>query len=49
VQTYTGRTVRVEGEDGEMWADGDLLGPIPLTCEVVPRALQVAGATFSTK
>jgi diacylglycerol kinase (ATP) len=46
VQTYTGRTVRVEGEDGEMWADGDLLGPIPLTCEVVPRALQVAGATW---
>lgn len=46
VQTYTGRTVRVEGEDGEMWADGDLLGPIPLTCEVVPRALLVAGATW---
>jgi diacylglycerol kinase (ATP) len=46
VQTYTGRTVRVEGEDGEMWADGDLLGPIPLTCEAVPRALQVAGATW---
>ena len=28
-----------------MWADGDLLGPLPLTCEVVPGALRVAGAT----
>lgn len=46
VQTYSGRTVRVECEDGEMWADGDLLGPMPLTCEVVPGALQVAGATW---
>ena len=46
VTTYTGTSVRVEGEDCEMWADGDLLGPLPVTCEVVPRALQVAGARF---
>jgi diacylglycerol kinase (ATP) len=44
VATYTGRTVRVEGEDCQMWADGDLLGPLPVTCEVVPGALRVAGA-----
>ena len=50
VATYTGRTVVVEGRDVdggvvEMWADGDLLGPLPVTCEAVPGALQVAGAT----
>ncbi|MFP5321200.1 MAG: diacylglycerol/lipid kinase family protein [Acidimicrobiia bacterium] len=45
VSTYTGRVVSVEGEDCEMWADGDLLGPLPLTCEAVAGALQVAGAT----
>jgi diacylglycerol kinase (ATP) len=45
VTTYTGTTVRVEGEDCQMWADGDLLGPLPVTCEVVPGALRVAGAT----
>jgi diacylglycerol kinase (ATP) len=43
VSTYTGREVSVEGEDCEMWADGDLLGPLPLTCEAVPGALRVAG------
>ena len=45
VATYTGRQVTVEGEEGDMWADGDLLGPLPLTCEAVPGALRVAGAT----
>lgn len=50
VATYRGRTVVVEAADPEaavveMWADGDLLGPLPVTCEVVPGALQVAGAT----
>jgi len=44
VATYTGREVSVEGEDCDMWADGDLLGPLPLTCEAVSGALQVAGA-----
>ena len=46
VATYTGKTVRVEGEDCQMWADGDLLGPLPVTCEVVAGALRVAGARF---
>lgn len=45
VATYTGRVVTVEGEDGEMWADGDVLGPMPVTCEAVAGALRVAGAT----
>jgi len=45
VSTWTGRVVSVEGDEGDMWADGDLLGPLPLTCEAVPGALQVAGAT----
>ena len=45
VASYRGRVVTVAGEDAEMWADGDLLGPLPVTCEVVPGALAVAGAT----
>jgi len=44
VTTHTGREVTVEGEDCVMWADGDLLGALPVTCEAVPGALQVAGA-----
>lgn len=51
VATYRGRSVLVEATDPEadvvdMWADGDLLGPLPVTCEVVPGALRVAGAQF---
>ncbi len=50
VATYTGTEVVVEATDPEadvvqMWADGDLLGPLPVTCEIVPGALRVAGAT----
>lgn len=53
VATYVGTKVVVEAVEAveavaevvEMWADGDLLGPLPVTCEVVPGALQVAGAT----
>lgn len=45
VSTWTGRRVTVEGEACDMWADGDLLGPLPVTCEVEPAALRVAGAT----
>jgi diacylglycerol kinase (ATP) len=43
VATYTGHRVTVRGDD-TMWADGDELGPLPVTCEVVPGAVQVAGA-----
>ncbi len=53
VATYTGRSVVVEATDPEaeaaqMWADGDLLGPLPVTCEIVPCALRVAGATTNS-
>lgn len=44
VTTYRSATVRVEGDDVVMWADGDPLGPLPVTCEAVPGALRVAGA-----
>jgi diacylglycerol kinase (ATP) len=44
VATYTGRRVTVRGAD-VMWADGDELGPLPVTCEVVAGAVRVAGAT----
>ena len=43
VSVYTGRRVRVTGDD-TMWADGDELGPLPVTCEAVPGAVRVAGA-----
>ena len=46
VTSYRSRTVRVEGDDVVMWADGDPLGPLPVTCEAVPGALRVAGAAF---
>ena len=43
VATYRGRRVTVRGTD-LMWADGDELGPLPVTCEVVAGAVRVAGA-----
>ena len=46
VAVYAGRSVRVSSPDHEtMWADGDELGPLPITCEVVAGAVLVAGAT----
>ena len=45
VQVYAGRRVTVHGDD-VMWADGDELGPLPLTCEVVSGAVRVAGAVL---
>ena len=44
VATYRGRRITVRGVD-VMWADGDELGPLPVTCEVVAGAVRVAGAT----
>lgn len=35
------RTVRIESEGVIAYADGERLGPLPLTCECVPGALQV--------
>jgi diacylglycerol kinase (ATP) len=45
VAVYSGRRVDVTGEDVTMWADGDELGPLPVTCEVVAGAVRVAGAS----
>lgn len=45
VQVYTGRSVTVASPDEVlMWADGDELGALPVTCEAVAGAVQVAGA-----
>jgi diacylglycerol kinase (ATP) len=37
------RRVRVASDGIVGYADGERLGPLPLTCEVVPRALRVLG------
>ena len=48
VQVYSGRSVTVTSPDMvTMWADGDELGPLPVTCEAVQGALRVAGAKLS--
>lgn len=48
VHVHAGRTVTIAGGAGEvLWADGDELGPLPVTLEVAPGALLVAGATTS--
>lgn len=39
-----GETVTLDGADIEVWADGELLGPLPIRLEVVPASLLVAGA-----
>lgn len=45
VATYTCERVTVSCEtDVLMWADGDELGPLPVTCEAVGGAVLVAGA-----
>ena len=44
VAVYRGRRVTVSGDEDTMWADGDELGPLPVTCEAVPGAVRVAGA-----
>lgn len=45
VTTYRTSRVVVDGPASvTMWADGDELGPLPVTCEIVPGALAVAGA-----
>jgi diacylglycerol kinase (ATP) len=46
VQVYRGRSVTVSSPDDLlMWADGDELGTLPVTCEAVPGAAHVAGAS----
>lgn len=48
VAVDSGGVVTVDGgEDTMMWADGEPLGPLPVRLEVVPGALQVAGARLA--
>lgn len=45
VSVYSCRSVTVRSaDDVVMWADGDELGPLPVTCEAVGGAVRVAGA-----
>lgn len=41
VQIERGRTVRVEGPDLVAHGDGERLGPLPVTCTVIPGAVDV--------
>jgi len=44
VECTTGESVVIGGStEIDLWADGELLGPLPVTLEVVPQALRVAG------
>lgn len=46
VTVYDCESVTVASDDDVvMWADGDELGPMPVTCEAVPGAVRVAGAS----
>lgn len=48
VTVYSCRAVTVASDDDvTMWADGDELGPLPVTCEAVSGAVRVAGASCS--
>ncbi|MEM1332500.1 MAG: diacylglycerol kinase family protein [Actinomycetota bacterium] len=48
VRCATGRIVRLTGDGADLWADGELLGPLPVTLETVPGAVRIAGATLPT-
>jgi diacylglycerol kinase (ATP) len=41
VRTYTAREVRLDAEDTLGYADGELLGPLPMTTRCVPAAVPV--------
>lgn len=46
VAVHRGRSITVSSaEDVIMWADGDELGPLPVTCAAVREAVLVAGAS----
>lgn len=42
VSTYRGAVITLDG-DAELWADGEPMGPLPVTLEAVPGALLIAG------
>lgn len=44
VDVASGSVVHVSGADVDLWADGELLGPLPVTLEVVNGAVRLAGA-----
>lgn len=44
VSVTSGTVVELSGADVDLWADGELLGPLPVTLRVVPGALRLAGA-----
>lgn len=50
VSTDTGAVVTVEASHADhkidLWADGELIGPLPVTLEVVPGALRIAGSIW---
>ena len=49
VDTYHSRSVTIDGDPSIIvWADGDRLGPLPVTCTSVSGALRVAGAKLET-
>lgn len=49
VSSAQGATVSIDGPpDVEVWADGEVLGPLPIRLEAVPGAIRVAGASNST-
>jgi pyruvate/2-oxoacid:ferredoxin oxidoreductase alpha subunit len=48
VATAQGTTVSIDGpSDVDLWADGEVLGPLPIRLESVAAAAQVAGASTS--
>ncbi len=47
VSTDSGSAVTIDGDDLDLWADGERLGSLPVTIEVVPGAIRVAGALLT--
>jgi diacylglycerol kinase (ATP) len=43
VSTFQGSAITLEGEVGDVWADGEPVSTAEVTIEVVPKALHVAG------
>lgn len=49
VTTDSGSVMTIDGADVDLWADGERLGPLPVRIEVVPGAVNVAGALQSRR